>query len=104
MFRSPTALLLASGVLLSAAVSAQTTPNPTQQAIAASRDEVPVFRITVVGRTTPAINYRPRRGDIFQIRVLEPNKLPARIELENRFGGSVFAAISSIKFIDWPEL
>ncbi len=36
--------------------------NPTQQRPAADRDQVPVFRVTVVGRTTPAINYRHRGG------------------------------------------
>jgi outer membrane protein OmpA-like peptidoglycan-associated protein len=36
-------------------------PNPTQQRT--SRDErVPVFRVTVVARTTPAVNYRHRGG------------------------------------------
>jgi len=36
-------------------------PNPTQQRTV--RDEqVPVFRVTVVGRTTPAVNYRHRGG------------------------------------------
>ena len=29
----------------------------------AKRDQVPLFRVTVVGRTTAAINYRPRSGD-----------------------------------------
>ncbi len=36
-------------------------PNPTQQRT--SRDErVPVFRVTVVARSTPAVNYRHRGG------------------------------------------
>ena len=39
------------------------TPNPTQGATAGAGDQVPIFRVTVVGRTTQAINYRPRRGD-----------------------------------------
>ena len=38
------------------------TESDTAQPIAASQEQVPVFRITVVGRTTPAINYRPRKG------------------------------------------
>jgi outer membrane protein OmpA-like peptidoglycan-associated protein len=63
MFRRTAAALLASSVLFTGIASAQTTPNPTQQQIAVSSDQVPLFRITVVGRTTPAINYRPRRGD-----------------------------------------
>jgi outer membrane protein OmpA-like peptidoglycan-associated protein len=28
-----------------------------------TNDQTPLFRITVVGRTTPAVNYRPRKGD-----------------------------------------
>jgi outer membrane protein OmpA-like peptidoglycan-associated protein len=48
--------------LISGAAHAQTQPpNPTQQTTIA-QDQVPVFRVTVVGRTTPAVNYRPRRG------------------------------------------
>jgi outer membrane protein OmpA-like peptidoglycan-associated protein len=39
------------------AASASTNPQP------AFSQDVPVFRVTVVGRTTPAINYRPRSGD-----------------------------------------
>jgi len=42
----------------------QTTSNPTQHLDAVSdQQSVPVFRVTVVGHTTPAINYRPRKGD-----------------------------------------
>ena len=63
MFRQTTLALLASGVLTTGVAFSQTAPNPTQQAITVSQGDVPVFRITVVGRTTPAINYRPRRGD-----------------------------------------
>src|SRR6185436_836965 len=59
-----TAAMLACGVLTVGGAYAQTAaPNPTQQSRSVSSDQVPVFRITVVGRTTPAINYRPRRGD-----------------------------------------
>jgi outer membrane protein OmpA-like peptidoglycan-associated protein len=43
--------------------SAQATPNPTQQSVVTPQGEIPVFRVTVVGRTVPAINYRPRSGD-----------------------------------------
>jgi outer membrane protein OmpA-like peptidoglycan-associated protein len=39
------------------------TPNPTQGSTVATGEPVSLFRVTVVGRTTPAINYRPRRGD-----------------------------------------
>ena len=54
---------LATGVLATGVAFAQTAPNPTQQAVPVATGTVPVFRITVVGRTTPAINYRPRTGD-----------------------------------------
>jgi outer membrane protein OmpA-like peptidoglycan-associated protein len=59
--RASAALLVMVG-LFSSAANAQTPPNPTQQQAAIRQDQVPVFRVTVVGRTTPAINYRPRRG------------------------------------------
>jgi len=36
--------------------------NPTQQRVSSDRDQVPVFRVTVVARTTPAVNYRHRGG------------------------------------------
>ena len=64
---SRTAVLLVCGVLSASAAAAQTAaPNPTQRptAVVATTDAgVPLFRVTVVGRTTPAINYRPRSGD-----------------------------------------
>ena len=44
-------------------VAAQAAPNPTQQTVATPQGDIPVFRVTVVGRTVPAINYRPRSGD-----------------------------------------
>ena len=63
--RVATALLLT--VVVAAArpaqVEAQAAPNPTQQTVATPQGEIPVFRVTVVGRTVPAINYRPRSGD-----------------------------------------
>jgi outer membrane protein OmpA-like peptidoglycan-associated protein len=37
-------------------------PNPTQETITTPQGEMPIFRVTVVGRTVPAINYRPRSG------------------------------------------
>ena len=43
--------------------SAQAAPNPTQQSVTTPQGEIPVFRVTVVGRSVPAINYRPRSGD-----------------------------------------
>jgi outer membrane protein OmpA-like peptidoglycan-associated protein len=53
-----TALLLTGGLLAAQA------PNPTQQAttVPASSGETPLFRMTVVGRSTKAINYRHRGG------------------------------------------
>ena len=62
MLRTTTVLLLA-GLLCPAASLAQIEPNPTQRPVNADREQVPVFRVTVVGRTTPAVNYRPRSGD-----------------------------------------
>ena len=63
---SRTAVLVACGVLTAGAASAQTAaPNPTQRptATVTTDNGVPIFRVTVVGRTTPAINYRPRNGE-----------------------------------------
>ena len=55
-----TVVVAAAGPVL---VSAQSAPNPTQQSVATPQGNIPVFRVTVVGRTVPAINYRPRSGD-----------------------------------------
>jgi outer membrane protein OmpA-like peptidoglycan-associated protein len=63
MFKRTAAVLLASAALAPGVVSSQTAPNPTQRQIGVVEDQIPLFRVTVVGRTTPAINYRPRRGD-----------------------------------------
>ena len=38
-------------------------PNPTQQQVTSAQPDVPLYRVTVVGRSTPAINYRYRSGD-----------------------------------------
>jgi len=43
--------------------SAQTAPNPVQQSVATNAQGGVVFRVTVVGRTIPTVNYRPRSGD-----------------------------------------
>ena len=70
----PIALPIATAFIFTAsAASSQTAaPNPTQQPQSVTQrstepvnigGQVPLFRIEVVGRTTPAINYRPRRGD-----------------------------------------
>jgi outer membrane protein OmpA-like peptidoglycan-associated protein len=63
MSKRTTALFLAGGLVASAAL-AQTRPGPGPQSTTPAQDgPVPVFRVTVVGHTTPAINYRPRKGD-----------------------------------------
>jgi hypothetical protein len=62
MYTRTTAALLTAAGLISTIAVAQPAPNPTQQPNVARLEQVPVFRITVVGRTTPAINYRPRKG------------------------------------------
>lgn len=60
----PAAMALLGCALLPVPAVSQTAPNPTQQRGVATEqpDHVPVFRVTVVGRTTPAINYRHRAG------------------------------------------
>ena len=64
MSKRGTAALFVVGGFLTVTAFAQTTPNPTQQLGATTQPgQTPVFRITVVGHTTPAINYRPRKGD-----------------------------------------
>ena len=62
MRRPSTATLLAFA-LTSASALAQVAPNPTQHSAASPQEPIAVFRVTVVGRTTPAINYRPRHAD-----------------------------------------
>jgi outer membrane protein OmpA-like peptidoglycan-associated protein len=62
MHQRTAAVLLLTGGLISGA-AAQTPPNPTQQTTTQPQASGPLFRVTVVGRTTPAINYRPRSGD-----------------------------------------
>ncbi|HYT68944.1 MAG TPA: OmpA family protein [Vicinamibacterales bacterium] len=51
------------GGLFAGTAIAQPPPNPSQTSDTAQPDRVPIFRVTVVGRTAPAINYRPRRGE-----------------------------------------
>ena len=65
MWNQALTLLLAFGFYTAGIAFSQTAPpNPTQQPTAVAADgQTPLFRITVVGRTTPAINYRPRSGD-----------------------------------------
>src|SRR5690349_965636 len=60
--RHPSAVVL--GLLfISSSAFAQVAPNPTQHIPASTQENEPLFRVTVVGRTTPAINYRPRHDD-----------------------------------------
>src|SRR4026209_1062895 len=62
--RGAAALIAAGGLLLTGTAFAQSSPNPTQQLGATTQQgPTPLFRITVVGHVTPAINYRPRKGD-----------------------------------------
>jgi len=63
MFNRTAVLLFVCGGLIANTALSQTRPNPTQERGTVSQGEIPIFRVTVVGRTTPAINYRPRRGD-----------------------------------------
>ncbi len=63
MFNRTIAVFLACGALASGAAFAQPAPNPTQQSLDPARDPTAIFRVTIVGRTTAAVNYRPRRGD-----------------------------------------
>jgi outer membrane protein OmpA-like peptidoglycan-associated protein len=58
-----TAILLVVGGLAAGTGYGQTPGNPTQTAGAPQQNQMPLFRVTVVGRTTPAINYRPRGGE-----------------------------------------
>jgi outer membrane protein OmpA-like peptidoglycan-associated protein len=48
--------------LTSSSALAQVAPNPTQHSPNPPQDPA-LFRVTVVGRTTPAVNYRPRHDD-----------------------------------------
>jgi outer membrane protein OmpA-like peptidoglycan-associated protein len=67
----------------------QAPPNPTQQDIREQQRDVPIFRVTVVGRTVPAINYKPRSGSgriNFEGTSLQPEaKGWARIEGERGY-------------------
>ena len=63
MVRRTAAVFLATGLLSTGVAFSQPVPNPTQQLNGAAQDGSPLFRVTVVGRTLSAINYRPRQGD-----------------------------------------
>jgi outer membrane protein OmpA-like peptidoglycan-associated protein len=52
------------GVLVAGASFGQTAANPTQRTtVTTTENGQALFKVTVVGRTTPAVNYRPRNGD-----------------------------------------
>ena len=64
MCKRAMAVLFVVGGLETGTAIAQTLPNPSQQLnTTAQQAVVPIFRVTVVGHVTPAINYRPRKGD-----------------------------------------
>lgn len=63
MYQRTAVAMLVAGGLVSGAAAQTPLPNPSQQSPAPAQAAGPVFRATVVGRTTPAINYRPRSGD-----------------------------------------
>jgi outer membrane protein OmpA-like peptidoglycan-associated protein len=76
------AAVLVSGGLLAAPAFSQTAPNPVQQNVTIDDQGRPVFRVTVVGRTVPAVNYRPRRGDT-ELDMIGTSLMPrARGEIE----------------------
>jgi outer membrane protein OmpA-like peptidoglycan-associated protein len=60
--RGLAAFLVSVGLVVVPA-SAQTAPNPVQQSVTTDAQGGAVFRVTVVGRTIPTVNYRPRSGD-----------------------------------------
>jgi len=62
MLRHTVSVLLASSVLSAGLAVAQLPPNPMQRPVTVTQGPTPIFRITVVGRTTSAVNYRPRSG------------------------------------------
>lgn len=85
-------VLLCLCALISTPALAQVAPNPTQQPtqpVRTSDEPVALFRVTVVGHTTPAVNYRPRTGDTlldFKGTALLPKaKGKARIEGEKGY-------------------
>ena len=63
MYKRTTAALMLVGGLIGTSAFSQTAPNPTQQTVTTQTPSGPVFRVTVVGRSTRAINFRPRSGD-----------------------------------------
>jgi len=77
------AVVVSAGLFAEPAFS-QTAPNPLQQSVTSETDAQgrPIFRITVVGRAIPAVNYRPRRGDT-ELDMIGTSLMPrARGEIE----------------------
>src|SRR5258705_1204072 len=76
-------------------------PNPTQQQVTPAQTDVPLYRVTVVGHSTPAINYRYRSGDTpidFQRTPLLPRaKAHAKVETNRGFSAidAHFAALET---------
>jgi outer membrane protein OmpA-like peptidoglycan-associated protein len=63
MFKHAVTPIVFAGLIAGTAF-AQTAPNPSQQFLGtAQQGDAPIFRVTVVGHTTPAVNYRPRKGN-----------------------------------------
>src|SRR5690606_38606774 len=54
-------VILAAGLLVWPAAAQERDVQP--QPLAGATEETPVFRVTVVGRTAKAINFRPRDGE-----------------------------------------
>jgi hypothetical protein len=76
------ALVLLSGGLIAEPALSQTAPNPLQQTVTTDAEGRPVFRLTVVARSVPAVNYRPRRGDT-ELDMIGTSLMPrARGEIE----------------------
>jgi outer membrane protein OmpA-like peptidoglycan-associated protein len=63
MYSRATAASIFMCAALMCGMAAAQTPAAPSETTAIRQEPVPVFRVTVVGRTTPAVNYRPRRGD-----------------------------------------
>jgi outer membrane protein OmpA-like peptidoglycan-associated protein len=77
------AVVVSAGLFAEPAFS-QTAPNPLQQSVTSETDAQgrPIFRVTVVGRAVPAVNYRPRRGDT-ELDMIGTSLMPrARGEIE----------------------
>jgi outer membrane protein OmpA-like peptidoglycan-associated protein len=64
-------------------------PNPTQQQVTSAQADIPLYRVIVVGHSTPAINYRYRSGETpidFQGTALLPRaKGHAKVETKRGF-------------------